>query len=683
MNSSWKFLLVAGGLLVVLVAAYLVWRGEGETEPPSLPIRELLSEKNVALGYLESDKPDRTFDTWKTLSVRFPAERLGLQNQVVACLLSIELTGGEPSPERVQTAAAAVEQLQEIAPDSADTFSLLARVKLVQGNLPAALEAWKRAGELDPTEAANWFEAYLAVREHGNASDVSQDDLLDASAKLAPDNLAIVLEQLPLLARQESPQLTKALDRAGELLQPLEASVKRLVNVSLSDLVSKARQAAQAEDWTAARRPIQMIVNATRAEEAVQSDRLSVDRSPLEFVVIDFSPEFYQQHADALVRDDSPIMVTYSAKDPVALPQGETARDMHLADFNLDGSLDTAILTDQAVHVFLANSTTQRIETDGDYNHLLIADLDSDADIGGGEVRQAGDLDLIAYGPSGVVILQNNSGADPSWQAVAQEVALADVDMALLADLDHDGDLDLFASANGNPVVWSNVDGLHFQPWSDGAISGMERPGKLSQVIAVDWDRDTDMDILALDEGGRLGWFENLRHRRMRWRVFEEELTGSQPLNVFEVIDVDRNASWDLLLATNDGVQLARTRTPQAGKVIPLDITSVADAVPANLLMLDYDNDGHRDLFAWSDSETRLLRSEPSGKFAPTASVLPNWDDTILAAQAADIDGDGDIDLALLDSGKWQVLENQGGNQNHWIDVQLLAGPGQRRGGKS
>lgn len=660
-------------MLVIAATVYFAWRAEREVEQPPVPIRELLSEKNVALGYLESDKPDRTFDTWQNLTEVFPQQRLGPQNQVVACLLSIELAGGEPSAERVQAATAAMEKLQAIAPDSADTFSLLARVALAQGDMPAALDAWKRAGQLDPTGAANWFEAYLAVREQGNASDESQDDLLNKAAELAPDNLAIVLEQLPRLARQESPQLIEALDRAEGLLQPLEASVKRLVNISLNDLVSKARQAAEEQDWNAARRSIQMIVNATRAEEAVQSDRLSVDRSPLEFVVVDFSSEFYQKHADAMANTETPITVAYAAQPLTSLPEGETARDLQLADFDLSGTLGFAVLADQAVHLFLSDSATQRIETNGDFTHLLVADLDGDADIGDGKVRQAGDLDLIAYGPSGVLIVENATDADPAWQVVPQEASLADVDVAVLADLDHDGDLDLFASVAGEPTVWSNTDGLHFQPWADGAITGVQQSGKLTQAIAVDWDRDTDMDIVALDEGGRLGWFENLRHRRMRWHSFDKEWIGSEPLVAFEVVDVDRNASWDLLLGTNDDVRLTRTRTPQAGKVIPLDVARVADALPINWRLLDYDNDGHQDLFAGGDSASKLLRGHFDGKFVPTESVLPVLDESILTARAADIDDDGDMDLALLESDGWRVLENQGGNQNHWIDVRLLA----------
>lgn len=680
MSFSRKLLLLAGCLILSFAVGLVAWKSLSHSAMDVAKLRALLSEKNVALGYLESEQPEKTFPSWLQLTEAFPDEKLGPQNQVVAHLMSLQNAGGQPNAEVLEKLSAGMDRLQHLESQSAETFSLLARVQLARGDLAAALTSWKKAAELDSSNAAIWFEAYQAAKEGGPEYVDASSEFLNNAAKLAPDNLAVLLEQMPALVSEESPQIADVLDRAKEVFSPLEASVQRLVGVSLDDMLAQASDASRQGNWAVIRRTVQMIRNATRAEEAVQSDRLMVERSPLEFVVTDFSPEFYVKYAAALATTSPRIEVKYVPGKKIEIDSGGKVKDLELVDFDLNGTMDLVLLKQDAIEIYLKHESGDgyappvRLEISGDYAKVLAVDLDGDIEIAGGEVRQAGDFDLVLYGASGVSIIENQGGNQPQLTVITQEHATPDVHIVVPADLDHDGDLDLFIGTSGTPTVWSNVDGLHFEPWVVEAISGFEGNAKLVQAIAVDWDRDMDLDIIALYEGSPgLGYFENLRHRRMRWQSLSKDIAGIEHAKMFDIIDVDSNASWDILYADKDTLNVAQTRTVETGQVIPLSTKSTDASLPLQWQLLDYDNDGYQDLFAFDEGGSQLLRGEPDGRMEQTSSTLPKLEAEIIAAKQADLDGDGDLDLVLLTSDAIFPLMNEGGNQNHWIDVQLLA----------
>jgi hypothetical protein len=115
---------------------------------------------------------------------------------------------------------------------------------------------------------------------------------------------------------------------------------------------------------------------------------------------------------------------------------------------------------------------------------------------------------------------------------------------------------------------------------------------------------------------------------------------------------------------------------------------------------LDYDNDGWVDIFQ-SDGDMldniRLYHSEVSypepqlmyrnlgkGKFAMVSKELgPDFmrPEVGRGAAFADYDNDGDIDIAISIRGGYpEILRNDGGNANHWLEV-LLVGTKSNRDG--
>jgi len=110
--------------------------------------------------------------------------------------------------------------------------------------------------------------------------------------------------------------------------------------------------------------------------------------------------------------------------------------------------------------------------------------------------------------------------------------------------------------------------------------------------------------------------------------------------------------------------------------------------------LVDFDNDGHRDLFVvcghlldnveqFDDTTTYrahnvLLRNQGNGRFVDVSQESGLESVPALVGRGAafeDLDNDGDIDVVILNSrDRPTVLRNmlqESGSKNHWIDVRL------------
>jgi uncharacterized repeat protein (TIGR01451 family) len=223
--------------------------------------------------------------------------------------------------------------------------------------------------------------------------------------------------------------------------------------------------------------------------------------------------------------------------------------------------------------------------------------------------------------------------------------------MALPADLDGDGDLDLMIYRFNN-VVNPTIRWFYWMENVGAAANYLHRDtlsiNEVSSVFqAADLDGDNDLDILAANPNDTLIWFENLDglgsfsssklispNHDGPVGIFAADLDGDGDLDVLCADRLDDKVSWYENL---DGT----------GNFGPEQLLIVAFDGPERVIAADLDLDGDLDVVANSKNTNRIVWFENldgNGTFSAEQLVAEN----VMGAfdlQAADVDGDGDIDL--------------------------------------
>ena len=685
-------------LVVALLAGGALWFWFARGGPDTARAAELVRQKNIGLARLENLDGPGGVAAFETITTDLPDQPLGPRNLTVARVIALDaLPPGDDAVRQPVLAAAdaAVAKLREIDPDPVVPRVLAARIARQRGDTATAVSLLREAAETRPQAAWLWFELYQTVAASGDAAAAS--DLLHRAFDAAPENLWIGRLWLLDQAERHDPQIAATLDALGKVLTPLAEGIRLRTRVEPLKLIADARAAAAAENWPVVTRSARFLANVTAPEEQAQSDKLRVDRNVLEFVLVDFPPEYYTATGLQRLPAGQAIPVTFTAT-PLPVPDlAGDPRAVRLLDFDLDGRLDIALLTDRTLRVLVGSpagwtdAATFDLPAGADFTALHAADLDNDAAPGkpapeenpDGRPCHAADIDFVLTGPSGVLVLENRLEGDlRSLVAVEQPAPLAaikNVTAAALFDLDLDGDLDLFAAGSGSQgtpaMLWLNLGNRTFEE-----VSARSKLPEFAVTTALpaDLDRDIDIDLLVGGPGGA-GYLENLRHGELRFRSLGEDAAGPAPrtpaaATAFEILDANADASWDLLCFDKTGVSLTRSATPELGHLIWTDTQPVVDIRLEAMRTLDYDNDGLTDLLTWGNGGARLFRNTGGTPVAwKERRDLLLVRDPVRAADAGDIDNDGDLDLLILTAAGLSLHTNAGGNANAWLDVSLLA----------
>ncbi len=192
-------------------------------------------------------------------------------------------------------------------------------------------------------------------------------------------------------------------------------------------------------------------------------------------------------------------------------------------------------------------------------------------------------------------------------------------------------------------------------------IAGRERP-QVAHVKTVDLDRDGLLDVVACDVlKNRVVWI-----RQAPRGTFTETALGAAidaPVHA-EPVDLDQDGDLDILVASlgvlfpsnakigavvvleNDG------RGRFSNRVIVRDIARVSDVRAGDL-----DGDGDLDLavaqFGYDEGQTRWMENLGGWRFA--SAVLQHLSGPI-NVEVIDLDRDGDLDIASLVSQEWEEV---------------------------
>ncbi len=326
--------------------------------------------------------------------------------------------------------------------------------------------------------------------------------------------------------------------------------------------------------------------------------------------------------------------------------------------------------------------------SDGPYS-AFAADLDSD-----------GDLDLLAaFWDQGTISwFENTDGAGNFGPANTIASSIGKASDAIAADLDGDGDLDVVSASNeSGRIAWyeylgvsgkyskervitdlaegvysvyaadldgDNDDDILSASWDNAKIAWYENTDGLGgfgpqrlitdtitgghSVIAADFDGDKDLDVAyAASKDNQIAWCSNTDGKGTFGLPAVVNSSAEYAFTVF-ASDLDGDADIDLLSASSLDNKIAwYENTDSAGDFSDQRIISERVLMAVDVLAADIDGDGKEDVVSASNLYGTIEWFEnkiESGGFNPP-QMISDKATNILSLCAADLDGDGDVDV--------------------------------------
>lgn len=732
--------LVAIAVVLVVLAGAAFWlsRPERIRGVDAKRARRLVEAKLKGVAYLENGENEEAAEVFQSLTEQLPEELLPIRNLAIAKLLHFQTTN-EDTP--VQDAVEALQQLVEFEQRSPESLwlyaSLMRHPRVSQPSAQRDQQLQQLLSEAIETDEDNpvyWFGVYeIGNNSTSQEAQANGEAALKKAWELEPNNLWVLGEVLSLQAKKQDPQLEATLQAARNILSPLEASVQRESQISITQHLDDAEQALADGDWASVYRNVFRLRNAVSYSELSKLDHARVAPHPLEFLALDFSANVPQPAASARAE----TLIEFSLQ-PQSLPielddPSAEIMDVELADFDLNGSVDLIALAANKLIVATQDdgvwTTALQLDVPDGVRGMLLADLDRDRIVlkkrsdGAAEVAKPpsleevasqptvepqgdrrdseaatvdggleaakqvpldvaaeepapatacheADLDLIVYGEFGVLVFRNTStdGGEVGMELAPQPDALAnllDVRCGVLADVDHDSDVDIVLGAKDGIHVWSLTGpSLVFEETTQWSILPENFVARAMAI--VDWDRDADIDIVVGSEAeDAVLLLENQRHGRFAFRELGPGWRGGRDL---AVVDCDGNVAWDVLAVSDSGILRLPSATDATGAVRELDPIRIESESATGAIVEDFDNNGAVDLLAWRGGAYFMVRGGLDASFQRGFAGTVAAD--ITCGAAADWDADGDLDVLLGTKAGLAMLTNEGGNQNQWLTLQ-------------
>ncbi|MCH8964910.1 MAG: VCBS repeat-containing protein, partial [Planctomycetes bacterium] len=546
-----------------------------------------------------------------------------------------------------------------------------------------AIESFGQAVKLLPAEPAgrlNLARAHLLARANEQA-------LAEAKQVLAIDRHSTPAHYLAGIAYLRLGQVRQAIAQLEETARrdPSEATVHfQLANALKRD--DQTQRYAEELRTTIALNPNHWNAHYQLAQVALKAKDAETAKVHLEHYERIFkalpdvkkTPEVLEQCKYTIAEvpvevhqpAEKPIDVRFVAK-PVMLPEPfKVALPIALIDIDADG-LQDVLVTDYSGEVRLLHNRSGTFElADAPLATLPrgkcasgeVADFDND------KLN-----DVFLFGPRTSMLLkqaENRTFTDVTTSAGLDGAGLRD---AIWIDYDHDSDLDLLVVTRLERLrLWQNKGNGTFEDQTVPAGISPERL-KITQVQATDFDGDEATDVVVVSVAAP-AW---LLHNDGLGIFFRRDADPSWPV-AYSLIaeDFDNDLRRDLLLWGQEGIEVLLS----SGGLQPV----LRAGVPVlQLNQIDYDNDGWLDVLAVTVPSTRpdiglgleLFRNvgasgwqEVTGACGLSNVVVDMWSRVLVA----DFDGDGDSDLLFAEGGgRLVLLDNEGGNANRQLKVQL------------
>ena len=659
-------------LLVWCFAVSLGWTQE--TDDTGI-LEEAIRHQNLGLAYLEESQPSKAVETFTALVELLPDEAIGYGNLAVAHLRL----------QQADTAELWIKRGIAVAPMDSQLHFILSEIYQLQGHSALAVEAMKEAVRLDPNELEFRYKLvrhYLGQRNDPEAQREAVRHLQELHSR-APVNVVVLLKLTQRLIEQEQ------LEAAAELCQELMILLGD-TDAEKLEYLTQGITAIEQKDLKLATRNIRIFENLHRASPRYQQGISELVTNILGHPIETFSPGF---KARIIAKQSPPIEVEFvDVTEQLGLSNVKAVLPLKIhtvvsfVNFDNDGKLDLYISGSDFVGLY---QDTER-ETDfvlyqnmgeqfdavtllekaqepaEELNlHVAVADMNKD-----------GIQDFLLETSEGILYFwettEESEGAVP---VVLYEQPVPDIGVLHPIDYDHDGDLDLFTTG---ATMYRNNGDETFTDVSEQTFVNPAQQSAPAEALSADFDDDGDIDIFTIHRETGCTLYDNLRQGKLRTVSDETGIPQDVHYTASAIGDYDNDGDMDIFLATADRIYLYLNRGDGSFVEDQRLEADVRDLSPSLLKNIDYDNDGFVDLWVSDEDGMFLFRNDGTGQFMEPYPLIENVtaEGAVLqnatAGAVGDYDNDGDLDIFFINAkGELRALQNNGGNQNNWIQVRL------------
>ncbi|MFT4738724.1 MAG: hypothetical protein ACI92W_002848, partial [Paraglaciecola sp.] len=286
-----------------------------------------------------------------------------------------------------------------------------------------------------------------------------------------------------------------------------------------------------------------------------------------------------------------------------------------------------------------------------------------------GDVDQDGNVDVVTAHGTSFTFARNNGDGTFTETVIAAlgagSPAISDVE---LADLDNDGDLDIVLARDSGETGSAPQTIFEF---TGATFVGGDKYLQYPTIELFDADGDGLLDIMGSFTGGT-DQRVNLNIDGLNFNSSGGNVYGISDNGEVELGDIDNDGDLDATIRSDVSITFF---TSAAGSFTPAGLP--IEGVAGKHRLADLDNDGDLDLVYSASASLYFRFNDGSGVFSsgPLQPSLFSGGGNIIEIKTGDIDGDGNLDVVILDdAGNIQISSYDPGNGN-FADFQATAVP--------
>ncbi|TWT76209.1 hypothetical protein CA13_67010 [Planctomycetes bacterium CA13] len=508
-----------------------------------------------------------------------------------------------------------------------------------------------------------------------------------------PENLFLALRAARIQLAIASPDASKAVQRTGRLASAIEPSLRRQtepIGLTPSELVNQIIEAIGKKDFSTAENQMLLWFNVLNSTELVKTDRRRASPHPLDRLSFDSMRRASAQVAKSIGTSTAVSNIEFRTAKVGEIDNVKAAMPI---DFNLDLNLDVITTTAEG------NITLFQSPSSGAGNWDVAGSVDLGISVVGLGIADLFMVDssdpnrlqyttpdttssrhntfftVMAYGDEGIKFIavdgRPTTALEERLSVIDKATGLEEVrsiSSMIAGDLEGDGDLDLVVATGdkGIRTFINRGNRTFFETATVGEANSLVNQTSIIDMQIVDLDRDLDLDIVTLDQDGKVGLLENFLHLQFRFRSLKEIPAVESAFSV-AVEDIDGNVSWDLIVTGAEKTVFAYSQTADAG-AWTIDQTKVTDQRGSSLLLADFDNDLAFEAVQSSESGAVVIRLVDAG-VQSVDTIEAVLGDQLVAT--ADFNQDGLLDVLSLNGGKPVVATNTTATDNHYLQVRF------------